>query len=233
MATTEETVEVGEMATAEETVVVGEMATAEETVVEMEDMVTQARRGCGGAVETKRLLSQSKITSVVDPEIEKRYNKIVQIFKKQPKPVMYGDGGDHVDEGNQEERPEQISMETMRFVIKCLDTSSSWFHGFMNIFPFHESEDRKELLKELEKIDVEKNNVISLEDFINLTAIEKSGEASPSQKMLLKHIQSIADAKKIDLTWKLTIFFVLALVLLLIFALDEKGEVREAFVFDT
>ena len=170
---------------------------------------------------------------VTDPEIEKRYKKIVQIFKKQPIPVMHGDRGDHVDEGNQEEKPEQISVETMRFVIKCLDTSSSWFHGFMNILPFHESEDRKELLKELEKIDVEKNNVISLEDFINLTANGKSGEASPSQKMLLKHIQSIADAKKIDLTWKLSIFFVLALVLLLIFALDEKGEVKEAFVFDT
>ena len=55
-------------------------------------------------------------------ETKERFDKIVEIFKKHGTDEPDGSGSSA-----------EISVETMKFVIKCLDTTKNPFHSFMNV----------------------------------------------------------------------------------------------------
>ena len=115
----------------------------------------------------------------VDKDMDKEYDKIVDIFKKQSLVEAVKDevkmstqrfktqGKDEVDSGPRD----KISVETMKFAIKCLHASQNPFHSFMNLLKVKQG-NKEKLIAELEKIAAEEG-CISRDSFLEYTAKNK------------------------------------------------------------
>ena len=179
-----------------------------------------------GGGETHRLVYYDK------RETDEKFQKIVEIFKKH--------GTDETDSG-----ADEISVETMKFVIHCLDTTKNPFHSFMNVVTVKLG-NYKYLIEELEGIEQRRPGYISLDEFTEYTAMKVKeanklrwwyccdgdpGKGDHKGK-LIDYFFGIANAQKVRLKPSATLFPLFALLLLLLHILQPHFDFKPMLQFD-
>lgn len=175
----------------------------------------------------------------VDSEAKAIYQQILDTIGQGSKnKVKMLEGGDEADGINRKWDDRQISMERMKFAINCLDVTSNYLHSFMGLITNQKTDNRKHLLNELDSIDKDDNNLMSLEEFTNFTVNAQSSKASVSQRLLFKHIKGIAEAKQLNVSMTLSMVissltWLTFVLMLIVFFLIDDGEISKTLQFDT
>ena len=162
---------------------------------------------------------------------KEKFDKIVEILKKH--------GTDEPDSGSSAE----ISVETMKFLIKCLDTTINPFHSFMNVITVKLG-NYTDLIKELEGIEQKRPGFISLDEFSEYTATKEKeklnlrwwyccdGKGNNEKGKLIDYFFGIADAEKVRLKPSAILFPLFALLLLIIHMLEPHFNLKSMLQFD-
>ena len=167
-------------------------------------------------------------------ETKERFDKIVEIFKKR--------GTDEPESGSSAE----ISVETMKFVIKCLDTTKNPFHSFMNVITVKRG-NYNYLIKELEELGKKRPGFISLDEFSEYTATKEKeenklrwwyccdgdpGKGNDHKGKLIDYFFGIATAQKVKVKPSAIFFPLFTLLLLLIHMVEPHFELKSMLQFD-
>ena len=203
--------------------------------------------------ETEPLVTDPSVTILtenrtfyVGPErTDKKYRKIVDIFKKQSLAEAFKEqlntfkrqatwcfkkkqrGTDEADSANL--NAGEISVETMKFAIRCLHATQNPFHAFMNVLRVKEG-NKEKLIAELEKIETKRDGFISRDTFREYIAVKKEEkthlnwwhccdgdpEDKPPTGTLIDYFSAIARAQKVKTNPLVALFPLFALLLLLI-----------------
>ena len=146
---------------------------------------------------------------------KEKFDKIVEILKKH--------GTEESDSGSSAE----ISVETMKLLIKCLDTTTNPFHSFMNVITVKLG-NYTNLIKELEGIEQKRPGFISLDEFSEFTATKEKekaklrwwyccdGKGNDLKGKLIDYFFGIANAEKVRLKPSAILFPLFSFLLLLL-----------------
>ena len=182
---------------------------------------------------------------ILDEDPDKKYKKIVDIFKKQPvrsavirffKPKAT----DEVDGGINEE----ISVETMKFAIQCLHRTENPFHSFMNTIRTMDG-NKEKLFEELATIPTENEGFISREAFRMYTAKKErerthrswwcwcdgDPEKQDPKGKLIDYFHGIARAQKVTAN-PISILFPIFGIFLILFHIKASNELKDKLNFN-
>ena len=211
--------------------------------------------------ETHKLTDPSSVTILTENKIlfveektDKKYNKIVDIFKKQSIAEAFKEQvreatqwlkkkKNGTDEADSSLRGE-ISVETMKFAIGCLHATQNPFHSFLNVLRVKEG-NKEKLIAELETIETKTPGFISRDTFREYTAEKKEEkthlnwwhccDGDPEEReptgTLIDYFFAIARAQKVKTNPLVALFPLFGLLLLLIHS-QASNTFKERFNFN-
>lgn len=179
--------------------------------------------------------SEALMRLIVDPEIKIRYDKIAKVFGDRLKDSEAKEADEPDNNTKTESTKGMISMKRMEFVLKCLVRTGNPFHTFMNVISVNEcssgaansKKTTADMIEELNNIPRNNTEFMTYQEFIQFTSQATAAETGTPKENLLKHINLIADARKVFYTWKLLLFIFFALGLVIVHAMNECS-VRQA-----
>ena len=182
--------------------------------------------------EMKPLVAEGPTKFYFDKrETEEKYKKIVEIFKVQ------GSSEDEPDSG-----PQEISMERLKFVIKCLHKTKNPFHSFMNVLTVKMG-NYKSLMEELDRIPRRRPDFLSLDEFSEYTAMKEKEETKmewwlccdgdePPKGTLIDYFFGIANAQKVKMKPSAILFPLFALLLVAFHIAEPYLDLKSLLQFD-
>ena len=182
--------------------------------------------------EMKPLVTEGPTKFYFDKrETEEKYKKIVEIFKVQESSADEPDSG-----------PQEISMERLKFVIKCLHKTKNPFHSFMNVLTVKMG-NYKSLMEELDSIPRKRPDFLSLDEFSEYTAMKEKDETKMEwwhccdgfeapKGTLIDYFFGIANAQKVKMKPSAILFPLFALLLVAIHIAEPYLDLKSLLQFD-